>query len=240
MSTRVSQARTAAEVVEQFRELLATNAADGVQLSGRLRALIGEFSASASRGERVEPTELLWRWLDFNLAAYGVFSKQSVALLEGLLAAAEATLIPAEQRAAAARQDARVELRLAGRAGERVATSFVLENHFDRPVDVTFACDELASDAGGALPGSLVAFEPPTLAIPPRGEAVGTVIVSLSGEFTPGQTYTTRIRLLGFPERELGLSIRVLEAPDAVAPVVPGPAPARGGRSRARRQRPAP
>lgn len=213
--------RTADDVVDQLKEILAANVSGNAQLVAHFNDLVRDISKEMGSGRRHDPAELLSRWLDFNLASYSVVTKQSVALLDGLLDVARSTLIPAPAPAPTrvAVDEPRVELRLSGRPGEKVSTGFMIENLFDRQLDVSFECDDLKTDTGQSLSSSHVLFEPATLTIPAHEQAVGQVAVKIDKEFAAGASYRTTIRLLGFPAKELGLSVNVLAPPEpAVVP----------------------
>jgi hypothetical protein len=223
------------EFIERLKYLIANNLTESERLLTRFRALVREANQAVSSGragERPSAEALLSRWLDFNLQSYSVVSTQSVALLNGLLTAAQSTLIPKPVLAPDARATAapRVELRLSGRHGERATTGFVIENQFDRPLEVRFESTALLpATTGPELPASLVSFEPTTLVIAPRGQGVVQVAVMITADFVAGQTYRTTIRPLGFEAKELGLSLIVL--PPTRDPVPLDPSPERGGSS---------
>jgi hypothetical protein len=232
VSTGRSPRKTADEVIEQLREVFATNAAGNAQLAARFNEFVRDISKEIGRGERADPSELFSRWLDFNLASYAVLNRQGLALLDGLLTAARSTLIPPAISVPIATQAPRAELRLSGPSGQQVRTGFVIENYFDRPLDIAFACSDLSPGAGPSLPRSLVAFEPATLMIPPRGQAVGQVAVNLTDDFVVGETYIGTIQLQGFEGKELGISVVVLPAADAADPPNPAVAQSRPARRR--------
>jgi hypothetical protein len=211
-ATDASGRKSPEEFVEQMKELVAANIAGNAQLLTRLTSFIQEAVKPAGPGPR-EPLNgaaLLSRWLDFNLASYSVVSSHSLAIMSGLLTAAEAALLP-KGSAAASRPGAapRVELRLEGRPGDRVTSAFMVENHFDHPLEVTLESGDLVPATGPALPASLLAFEPPTLSIGPRAQAVVQVVATITRDFSVGQTYLTVVRLVGLHAREVGLSITV-------------------------------
>jgi hypothetical protein len=212
------------EFVERLKSLIIAHAAGSNQLLTRFSHFVQEASqavGSAPTRERTDAQTMLSRWLDFNLASYSVMSTSSLALLNGLLAAAESTLIPkpAPAPATGPSQATRVDLRLSGRHGERATSAFALENHFDLPLTVMFEWGDLVSESGSSLPASHLSFEPASPVIPPHGQAVVQAAVSITKEFTVGQTYTTTIRLLGSEAKEIGLSITILPPMDADEPV---------------------
>ena len=211
------------EFVEQLKELVAANVAGNTQLVTRLTNLIQEAvkTAGASRaGQPLNAATLLSRWLDFNLASYSVVSSHSLAIMNGLLSAAENALIPKAPSSPQSRSavEPRIELLLEGRPGDRVTSAFLLENHFDRPLDVTFECGDLVPTTGPSLPASLVTFEPAPLSIGPRAQAVVQTVVTITPDFVVGQTYITVIRLLGLYAKEVGLSVTVRPPAEAAEP----------------------
>jgi hypothetical protein len=212
VATDPSGRKSPEEFVEQLKELVATNIAGNAQLLTRLTTFVQEAVKSAGSGSR-EPLNgatLLSRWLDFNLASYSLVSSHGLAILSGLLTAAEAALLPKGASAAPHSGVApRVELRLEGRPGDRVTSAFMVENHFDHPLEVSLASSALVPANGATLPASLVTFEPASLSIGPRAQAVVQIVVTITGDFVVGQTYFTVVRLVGLHAKEVGLSITV-------------------------------
>ena len=224
--------RTADDVIDQLKDILAANVSGNAQLVAHFNDLVRDISKEMGSGRRPDPSELLSRWLDFNLASYSVVTKQSVALLDGLLEVARSTLIPSPPATRVEADEQRVELRLSGRPGEKVATAFMIENLFDRQLEVSFECDDLQTDAGQSLSRSHVLFEPATLTIPAHEQAAGQVAVKIDKAFATDATYRTTIRLLGFPAKELGLSVSVLAPPEPDAAPQPRRKPARAAKRR--------
>jgi hypothetical protein len=222
---------------EELKRLVAANLEGNARLLNRFGDLVRNATRDAATGRPRElpsaPT-LVSQWLDFNLASYSVLTTHGLALMNGLLSAAESALVPKAPAPEASPTPRRVELRLEGRPGERVASGFAVENHFDRPLEVGFESADLVPAAGAALPASLVGFEPSTLAIGPKCQAVVHTAVTLTPEFVVGQTYTTTIRLIGFPAREVGLSISVLPPADAPKPAEPSRRKGAPGKKRRR------
>ena len=221
MASRGPSGRTSPdEFVERLKELVAANIAGRTQLEARLGAFIREASravAGSQSGERTDAQALLSRWLNFNLESYSAINAQGLALLNELLSAAERTLLPGAAPATGTQAPAatRVELRLSGRHGERATTGFAIENHFNRPLSVTFESTDLVSKTGASLPASIVSFEPTPLLLEPQGQGVVQATVPITTDFEVGQTYAATIRLLGFENKEVGLSVTVLPPADS-------------------------
>jgi hypothetical protein len=231
--------QTSTEVVaERMRQLLATTVAGNASLLSRFNELVRDAQTglgTGPAGQSPDATVLLSRWLDFNLASYSVVTTNGLALLTGLLSAADEALVPRRpENSGPARPVRQVELRLEGRPGDRVTSAFAVENHFDRAVEVAFDSGELIPFAGKSLPGALVKFEPGELAIAPRGEAVVDAAVTITPDFVIGQTYTTTIRLSGTQAKEVGFSLTVLPP---VAAAKPSRQPRKATKPRAKRRR---
>ncbi len=96
MTSRGPSGPTSAdEFTERLRQLVAANVAGSTQLLTRFTTFVRDATEAVRAGqvgERNDAQALLSRWLDFNLASYSVLSTQSLALLNGLLSAAESTL----------------------------------------------------------------------------------------------------------------------------------------------------
>jgi hypothetical protein len=238
MSSKASfSGKSPEEFVRQLKELVAANVAGNAQLVTRFNEFIRDAAKAVGTGGAGEPRDagaLLTRWLDFNLAAYSVVSTNGLRLLNGLVSAAESTLIPKSPPPPEARRtpEPRVELQLSGRPGERVTSGFVVENHFDNPLAVTVECGELVPATGRSLPASLVTFERATLVIAPREKEVIRAAVAITSDFVVGQTYTTTIRLLGFQGKEVALSITVLPPAEAAKPSARAPRRIKRGEKR--------
>jgi hypothetical protein len=225
------------EFVERLKTLVTAHVMGSKQLLTRFSLLVREASKAVGSNptrKRTDTQTMLSRWLDFNLASYSVMTTSSLALLNGLITAAESTLIPKPESAPATRPSTtrRVELRLSGRHGERATSCFALENHFDLPLTVNFEAGELVPETGSALPASHVSFEPAAPVIPPNGQAVIQAAVSITPEFIVGQTYTTTIRLMGSEAKEIGLLLTVLPPTDNKAPVGSPPKPSKSAKKR--------
>ncbi len=228
MASRGTSGRTSPdEFVERLKELVVANIAGRTQLEARLAAFVREASravAGRQSGERTDAKALLSRWLDFNLESYSAINAQGLALLNDLLSAAERTLLPRAAPATGTQAPTapRVELRLSGRHGERATTGFAIENHFNRPLSVTFESTDLVSKTGASLPASLVSFEPTPLLLEPQGQGVVQASVTITADFEVGQTYAGTIRLLGYENKEVGLSVTALppagHAPSGTSP----------------------
>lgn len=227
----MAEGKSPAGVVEELKSLVAASIAGNVELVARLNTVIREAAAAGPGAAPTDGGAVLTRLIELGLGSYAELNKHTLALLNGLVGVAERALLPPSLRApgasstmgAAGPAGGRVDVRLEGRIGERVACPFVVENQYEQAVDVTFRSDGLVAAGQPDLPPSLVTFEPSRLSILPKGSAVATAIVDVTADFAAGATYTSTVRLVGFEGREMGLALTVAAAlaPAALPPSTP-------------------
>lgn len=259
----MAEATSPASVVEELKSVVAASIAGNVELVARLNTVIREAAAAGPAAGLSDGGAVLSRLIGLGLGTCAELNKHTLALLNGLVGVAERSLLPSASSSSAAAAAAsptmsaagpaegRIDVRLDGRIGERVACPFLVENQYDQAVDVSFRSDSLSAAGHRDLPSSLISFEPPRLSILARGSAVATAMVDVTDDFVAGATYTSTVRLVGFEGRQLGLALTV--APAAVAPAAlpsagrtadrPATAPARkaagaAGATPVRRSRP--
>jgi hypothetical protein len=218
--------------VDELKSVLSANAAGNIELASRLNALVKEAALAlqtSKEGPPPDSSELLSRMLDFQLAAYAVVTEHSLAILKGLITSAEQTLLDAAEPAVAVarpgpqprgpQRTSRTAprptgvsggMQLTGRRDETLTCPFLVENQYDRGLDVSFEADPLVPDNGPPLPARLISFEPATLVLPPRGQAVAQAHIRLTKDFTVGETYSTALHVLGFQCPPVQVAITVL------------------------------
>jgi hypothetical protein len=215
------QNRTAtAELVAELKAILAKSVSGNVGLAVRVRDLVRGLAADAPGAVR-DPgkrRELVARWLAFNVASLRALTDASLDTMNAIVAAAEKTLLtPAQEQAPAPEQpgavaaigDGAIDIVLEGRLGDRIRAPFLLENFYDRALDVTFDVEPFRAPDQPALPASLLAVDPTTLQLPAKGQAVVHAVVDLVDAFVPEVTYATVIRLAGYDARTMRLSVKV-------------------------------
>jgi hypothetical protein len=248
--------------VDELKSVLSANAAGNIQLASRLNALVKEAALALQASKERPPadsSELLSRVLDFQLAAYAVVTEHSLAILNGLITSAEQTLLEAAEPAAAAAKpepeprgtrrssrtaprpaeaEATAGMQLTGRLDETLTCPFLVENKYDRALDVSFEADPLVPNQGPALPPRLISFEPAMLVLPSGGQAVAQAHIKLTQDFTVGETYSTALRVLGFQCPPVQVAISVLAPKKDARRRASSGSPARTPRPEAQRARP--
>ena len=210
--------KSPAVFVEELKSLIATNVAGNMKLLSRVGALIGNAQVAAMR----EPTRMpnpataVTRALEFTLNSYAIVNTHALGALNDLVTELERTIaVPSSARAASttAPSTAANVLRVEGHRGDRVTASFVVDNQYDSPVQVSFHVDALTPSVGAPVSASHVTLEPARLTLAPKAEAVVEAAVNLTDAFVVGETYTTQISTIGFQAPDVELHVAVLPTP---------------------------
>lgn len=207
--------RNVGDVVDRFRAVVEANVAGTVELLVRVEALVRRVVAEHPTSPP-DGADVLDRLVDAGLSSYAEVSRHVLALLDGLVSVAERALLPGAaegvQPVGAAGVDPAVAVRMDGRPGERVPCPFVVQNEYDRPVEVTFRAGPLSAPGRPKLPASAVTFEPTRMRIEARAADVATATIALPPQLVPGDTYVTRIEMVGLEGRRVGVALTVVEA----------------------------
>jgi len=202
--------------VRELKSLVAENVRGQMELVSRVSALL------KNAGERLGPqrgrtegnqSALLTRLLDFNLAYYGALSSGTLKMLNGLVSAAETSLLGKTTAAnAAVSPNVGGEIQVEVRQGERLKAPFVVENRHGTRLAISFEAGSLVAGGAPPLPPSHIAFEPATLTLDPKEKAVVVALIDISRAFLVGKTYRSSIRVLGFRGQEVRLAVTILPA----------------------------
>ncbi len=223
--------RRVEEFVDELKGLLSTSLVRNVTLAGRARRLVRALVEETSRapGAPQNGPSILERWLDFNTASLRLLSEHALAFADGVIGAAERSLLaeapvrePGSPAAAVT-----VELEAHGRLGERVTAPFLIENCYDRALSVSLAANDVVDPNGWKpLPPDALEFEPAHVELPARGQAVIQIAATLDDRFAPG-TYVAQIGIRGFDAKTIRLVLRVEDAPPEASGEAPRAALAR-------------
>lgn len=200
--------------LSELKSLVARNIQGNMQLVARVNALVknaGQSLGPQRRRNEGKQSALLTRLLDFNLASYEIMSSCTLEMLNGLISAAEISLL-GQEAATAAAAPGKVcgEIQVEVRQGERLKAPFVVENQYNSPLDISFEASDLTAATAPALPASRIAFEPAALKLDPRQKAVIMALVDISSAFVVGKTYSSTIRVIGFQGQEVRLRLTIL------------------------------
>jgi hypothetical protein len=122
---------------------------------------------------------------------------------------------PAEPSPQAARQTP--ALLFHGKHGEAPTNAFVVTNNRDEVIQVRFELTEVVGDDSSTRFSAVAKFTPESCQLGPRSEQVIQCSVPLTEQFQPGETYHSQIRVVGFPEMTIRVSIQVDETSEPSA-----------------------
>jgi hypothetical protein len=111
--------------------------------------------------------------------------------------------------AAAAPSGTRASLLFHGEAGCPCSNAFLIANNRAEAIEVGFDLPELASADSSSRVQPSIRFEPPSCCLAPGAQQVVTCTLHLTDELRPGVDYRGQIRVLGFPDMSMGVTVRV-------------------------------
>lgn len=100
-------------------------------------------------------------------------------------------------------------IRLDVTRGQQVTIPFLVQNQYDRCVDVSFAADPPTAAACAPVPAAVISFEPPTLALPPGGQLVVRATVTVTEDFAGSHVYATALHVRDLPAPPLMVELTV-------------------------------
>jgi hypothetical protein len=104
-----------------------------------------------------------------------------------------------------------------GKHGEAPTNAFVVTNNRDEFIQLRFELTEVVSDDSSTRFSAPARFTPESCQLAPRSEQMIQCSVPLTEQFQPGETYHSQIRVVGFPEMTIRVSIQVDEADESSA-----------------------
>lgn len=222
-------------VIQELRSVLASSAAGNIQIALRIRDLV--VSAASQRPRDRDRSKDVGHILDFIVASVRLLSENSLVVANGILDAAEARLLEKAPPVADEPSDAApgdVEIILKGARGHRADAAFLLENKYDRSIDVAFEMSDLTSEGGAVIPGAFVSIDPASVTLSPRGQAVIRISIEVGDLLTEGVSYLGMLRASGFETRQIRIRLQV-EAQESLR----SPTETTGSPAKRRRPRPA-
>jgi hypothetical protein len=100
---------------------------------------------------------------------------------------------------------------VSGARGQRLIIPFVLDNSTGQPVKASLAADDMVNARGGTVAGQAISFDPTAFTLEAGEQRVVEARVTLDSAFGAGETYTTTLRVAGFPGREVRLAVSVVD-----------------------------
>jgi hypothetical protein len=103
-----------------------------------------------------------------------------------------------------------VTLSFTGKPGEEIARGFVVANNQAESIDVSFEAAAFTGDDGRSYGRLAIAIDPERFTLPAGQEQVVTCRLTLAADLAAARPYTSRLRVIGFPDMELLLVATVL------------------------------
>lgn len=104
-----------------------------------------------------------------------------------------------------------------GKHGEAPTNAFVVTNNRDESIQLRFELTEVVSDDSSTRFSAASKFTPDSCQLAPRSEQMIQCSVPLTEQFRSGETYHSQIRVVGFPEWTIRVSIQVDEDAEPAA-----------------------
>ena len=98
-----------------------------------------------------------------------------------------------------------------GKRGDAPSNAFMVSNNQNQSVDVSFDVSDMVSDDKGHRVAPVVHFTPERFELAPNAEQIVQCSIPLSENFTAGQMHHGNIRVVGFPEMTMQISVFVDE-----------------------------
>jgi hypothetical protein len=207
------------ELLNVLTAVMSQNLEGNRKLLGRVTSLVNQLAREVAAGARDQPLRLdgtvLAKWLQLNVSALALVGTHGLAFLNDLTTAVEKSLgvvsdSQVQSRGAAPMSGKPAELRINARLGETVVAPFLVENNFETSLDVTVQVNEVTSLQGQVVRGNVVTFDPPTMSLEPKAQAVVQASLNLTDEFLVHDTYLFRIALAGYQTNEVWVYCTVL------------------------------
>jgi hypothetical protein len=99
-----------------------------------------------------------------------------------------------------------------GKHGESPTNGFLVTNNRDEFIQVRFELTEITSEDASTRFSAAAKFTPESCQLASRSQQMIQCSIPLTEQFQPGQTYRSQIRVVGYPEMTMPVSIAVDEA----------------------------
>jgi hypothetical protein len=210
------------ELLNALTAIMSQNIEGNRKLLGRVTSLVNKVASEVKSGTRDQAVRLdsnvLGKWLQLNVSTVALVGTHGLAFLNDLTTAVEKSLGVVSDTQVQSRGETpislgkRAELRINARLGETAVAPFLVENNFEKSLDVTFQVNGVASLQGQVIQGNVVTFDPPTMSLEPKAQAVVQASLSLTEEFRVQDTYLFRISLAGYQTNEVWVYCTILPA----------------------------
>ncbi len=217
----MSLATETKELSDKYQALLSKSFKDNAELFKRFTALYTdgakEFSSGLKGEPRLEMGASLTKLAELNIAYWTAATQHSLAFGRDVATAYEKAFglkdpTPAESK---------VEISVSARLGGPASAAFQLENKVSETLHVSPSAGDIRSPGGEVVKAVPVIFNPATLSLAPKAQAVVQVSLDIPNNWQVGGVYTLPVKLAGFPSREILIRLHI------------GPAAAGAGKAKA-------
>lgn len=210
MAAKRQSQKTPEDFVNEIKAVLSANVAKSIQLMTRANDVIkNTVQTVSSVGQAsMDKSEVLKRCLNFNVATYSVISDHVLSMFDKLITVAEGAVIGDTPGKGSAEK--LMDISIVGQQGEKCSAAFLIQNHYDHAIDVSFEATPLVAEGTAPLPSSHVTFDPSPTTLE-RGEQKSIIVTANITEMcVPEKTYWAKVYVLGYESKELILSVEVL------------------------------
>jgi len=168
-------------------------------LSRRLVELAARSKNGEDQAERSALRGLIKEHLDF----YDLLLNQTLAFNQRLTERLNGLGAPAHA------PDSVVTMSLAAPPDSLVRSPFRLENNRSTPISIGFEVTPFVSESGNSIVSAEVAFDPPSLELKPGQEGRIELVLAVTHDFVPGNTYLATVTVKGLEATQLLLRLHV-------------------------------
>lgn len=210
MAAKRQSQKTPEEFVNEIKAVVSANVSKSIQLMTRANDLIKNTVQTVSSPGRpsMDKSEVLERWLNFNVATYSVISDHALSMFDKLITVAEGAIVGDIPEKGSAEK--RVDINIAGQQGEKCSAVFLIQNHYDHAIDISFEATPLVAEGTAPLPSSHVTFDPSSTTLERGEQKTIKVTANITEMCIPEKIYWAKVYVLGYESKELILSIEVL------------------------------
>jgi hypothetical protein len=169
-----------------------------------------DMATQPDRRNRADIGALASEWIKLNVDFCSRMSDQSVAYLNAVVSLAEEALGARTPPAPASVAPAAAEIKVSGRRGQVIAVAFQLENPSAQPMNVSFEARDLFAEDGSKAGADHITIEPAALSLNANSQQLVHARINLTDAFRVEQTYTSIVRVVGFPGKAIRLVVAVL------------------------------
>ena len=199
--------------LDALKQVLERNIAANLQLVSRAGGLLRaarDMAAQPDRRARADVGALAAEWIKLNVDFCSRMSDQSMQYLNAVVSLAEEALGARPPTAAPNAALAAAEIKVSGRRGQVISVPFQLENPSAQPMSLSFEVRDLFADDGSKAGAEHITIEPAALSLNANSQQLVQALINLTAAFRAEQTYTSIVRVVGFPGKAIRLVVTVL------------------------------